>query len=166
MPTCRGFPVQIPPPKGWATVAQDAPAGLPLLIWSGWKLEIIRIHEQVVTAGMAAANGDARKPASAPGTRTKVAAANGQGPPGVRSTVSARNADLPNSEIHDLRDMLTLLRTLEVKPEAGRRKDLKKIETLVEDLRLLSETVGVIFPVGRRSRRSSRWVGIALRANP
>ena len=38
--------------------------------------------------------------------------------------------------------MLTLLRTLEVKPEAGRRKDLKKIESLVEDLRLLSERWG------------------------
>ena len=106
------------------------------------EMEIIRIHEQVVTAGMAAASGDARKAAGAPGARAKAAAANSQGPPGVRSTVSARSADLPNSEIHDLRDMLTLLRTLEVKPEAGRRKDLKKIETLVEDLRLLSERWG------------------------
>ena len=103
------------------------------------EMEIIRIHEQVVTAGMAAASGDARKPVGSPGgARTKVVAANGQGPPGV----SARSADSPNSEIHDLRDMLTLLRTLEVKPEAGRRKDLKKIETLVEDLRLLSERWG------------------------
>ena len=105
------------------------------------EMEIIRIHEQVVTAGMAAASGDARKPVGAPGARAKVGA-NGQGPQGVRSTVSARSADLRNSEIHDLRDMLTLLRTLEVRPEAGRRKDLKKIETLVEDLRLLSERWG------------------------
>ena len=107
------------------------------------EMEIIRIHEQVVTAGMAAASGDARKPAGAPGARAKAAAANSRGPQGGGpSAASARSADLPNSEIHDLRDMLTLLRTLEVKPEAGRRKDLKKIETLVEDLRLLSERWG------------------------
>jgi hypothetical protein len=42
------------------------------------------------------------------------------------------------SQVHDLRDMLMLLRSVEVKPDASRRKDLKKIETLVEDLRLLT----------------------------
>jgi hypothetical protein len=31
--------------------------------------------------------------------------------------------------------MLMLLRSLEVKPTKGRRRDLKKIETLVEELR-------------------------------
>ena len=103
------------------------------------EMEIIRVHEQVVTAGMAAANGEVRK--AAVGARAKVAA-DGRGPQGARSTVSARSADSPHSEIHDLRDMLTLLRTLEVKPEAGRRKDLKKIESLVEELRLLSERWG------------------------
>ena len=106
------------------------------------EMEIIRIHEQVVTAGMAAANGDTRKAVGATGARAKVAAGDGRGLPRARSTVSARSADSPHSEIHDLRDMLTLLRTLEIKPEAGRRKDLKKIETLVEDLRLLSERWG------------------------
>ena len=93
-------------------------------------------------AGMAAANGEARKTGGAPVARAKVAAANGEGQPAARATASARSTDSPNSEIHDLRDMLTLLRTLEVKPEAGRRKDLKKIESLVEDLRLLSERWG------------------------
>ena len=42
-----------------------------------------------------------------------------------------------SSQLHDLRDIITLLRTLEVKPLAGRRKDLKKIESLVDELRLL-----------------------------
>ena len=38
--------------------------------------------------------------------------------------------------------MLTVLRTLEVKPQAGRRRDLKKIEAAVEDLRMLVERCG------------------------
>ena len=36
--------------------------------------------------------------------------------------------------IRDARDMVTLMRTLEVKPEKGRRRDLKKIEGVIEDL--------------------------------
>jgi hypothetical protein len=44
---------------------------------------------------------------------------------------------LPGSRTTDLRDMLMLLRSLEVKPGKGRRRDLKKIETLVEDLRAI-----------------------------
>ena len=34
----------------------------------------------------------------------------------------------------DARDMITLIRTLNIKPEKGRRRDLKKIDSLVEDL--------------------------------
>ena len=34
----------------------------------------------------------------------------------------------------DARDMITLIRTLEIKPEKGRRRDLKKIDSLVEEL--------------------------------
>ena len=41
------------------------------------EMEIIRVHEQVVTAGMAAAGGDARK--TAIGARAKVTAADGRG---------------------------------------------------------------------------------------
>ena len=36
--------------------------------------------------------------------------------------------------IRDARDMVTLMRTIEVKPEKGRRRDLKKIEGVLEDL--------------------------------
>jgi hypothetical protein len=46
---------------------------------------------------------------------------------------------LPGSRVSDLRDMLMLLRSLEVKPAKGRRRDLKKIETLVEDLRAIAD---------------------------
>ena len=36
---------------------------------------------------------------------------------------------------HHVRDMLMLMRGLEVKPEKGRRRDFKKIEALVKELR-------------------------------
>lgn len=35
--------------------------------------------------------------------------------------------------------MLALCRSLDLRPEKGRRKDLKKIEALIEELRLLTE---------------------------
>jgi hypothetical protein len=44
---------------------------------------------------------------------------------------------LPGSRASDLRDMLMLLRSLEVKPTKGRRRDLKKVENLVEELRTI-----------------------------
>jgi len=54
----------------------------------------------------------------------------------IRETVleQTKNPKLPTSHIRDLRDMITLCRTLDIKPEKGRRKDLKKIDTVVEDL--------------------------------
>ena len=93
------------------------------------EMEIIRIHEQVVTAGMAAANGETRRPdgVATPAARVKTAVGSNRSPNAAQA--AAMRLDSPHSEIHDLRDMLTLLRTLEVKPEAGRRKDLKKIES-------------------------------------
>jgi hypothetical protein len=46
---------------------------------------------------------------------------------------------LPASRLDDLRDMLMHLRSLEVKPAKGRRRDLKKIEVLVEELRAITD---------------------------
>ena len=43
------------------------------------------------------------------------------------------------AKIRDLRDMLTLLRHRQLKPDKGRRKDLKKIESVVNDLAMLIE---------------------------
>lgn len=42
-------------------------------------------------------------------------------------------------QLRDLRDMLTVLRTVDVKPEKGRRKDIKKLEGVVEDLKIIAE---------------------------
>lgn len=50
---------------------------------------------------------------------------------------AASKKKLPGSRVSDLRDMLMLLRSLEVKPPKGRRRDLKKVEVVVEDLRAI-----------------------------
>ena len=50
-------------------------------------------------------------------------------------TDSESKKKLPASRAHDLRDMLSLLRNLDVRPAKGRRRDLKKLENAVEELR-------------------------------
>ncbi len=59
----------------------------------------------------------------------------------VRATVDKQSnrKKVPTAKLHDLRDMTTLLRKLAINPEKGRRKDLKKIDSLVGDLTLLVE---------------------------
>ena len=59
----------------------------------------------------------------------------------IGETVSAEagEAKIPVLKMRDARDMLTMLRNLEIKPEKGRRRDLKKVETLVEDLQRMLE---------------------------
>lgn len=58
---------------------------------------------------------------------------------GVRSKVESvqEKKRLSHAKMHDLRDMLTVLRTTRV--EKGRRKDLKKLDGVVDDLRMLTE---------------------------
>jgi len=56
---------------------------------------------------------------------------------GVFKLTSAKK--IPAAKMRDLRDMLTLLRKFSIKPEKGRRKDLKKIDALVGDLTMLIE---------------------------
>lgn len=59
----------------------------------------------------------------------------------VRAAVNdtAGRKKIPAAKLRDLRDMLTLLRKFSIKPEKGRRKDLKKIDSLVGDLTMLIE---------------------------
>lgn len=45
------------------------------------------------------------------------------------------NRKIVRSRIRDLGDMLTLVRKVEAKPQKGRRKDLKKIDSVVNELR-------------------------------
>jgi hypothetical protein len=55
------------------------------------------------------------------------------------NTEAESKRKLPASRAHDLRDMLMLLRSLEIKPAKGKRRDLKKVENLVEELRLIAD---------------------------
>ena len=92
------------------------------------EMEIIRVREKVVSAGVTAAEQekvDLARPVSA-------------NRPARAGTAAQTKAAGTLAQVHDLRDMLTLLRTLQVKPQEGRRKDLKKIETVINDLALLS----------------------------
>ena len=59
----------------------------------------------------------------------------------VRVTVEAGSTvkSLSSARIRDLRDMLTLLRHRQIKADKGRRKDLKRIESIVSDLAMLIE---------------------------
>jgi len=47
--------------------------------------------------------------------------------------------NIPAARIRDLRDILTLCRTLEVRADKARRKDLKKIEAVIDELQVLVE---------------------------
>ncbi len=44
-----------------------------------------------------------------------------------------------SGKLRDIRDMLTVLRHSDVKAEKGRRKDIKKIESIIADLRIITE---------------------------
>jgi hypothetical protein len=49
----------------------------------------------------------------------------------------ANERELPKACIRNLGDMITLVRKIDTKPERGRRRDLKKIDATVGDLREL-----------------------------
>lgn len=50
----------------------------------------------------------------------------------IRST-----ENLSRERLHQVRDLTILVRRRKLKPEKGRRKDLRKIDSLIEDLQLL-----------------------------
>ena len=59
----------------------------------------------------------------------------------LRETVQTKAGKdkISSARLRDLRDMLTLLRNSSFKMEKGRRKDLKKIDNILEDLAMLTE---------------------------
>jgi len=58
----------------------------------------------------------------------------------IGGTVEAKAQEkISQARLRDMRDMLTLLRTLQVKPDKGRRKDLKKLDSVIGDLSMLIE---------------------------
>lgn len=60
----------------------------------------------------------------------------------VQGKVESLAKKKKTSSVHlrDLRDMLTLLRKHNVKPEKARRRDIKKIDEISDDLAMLTET--------------------------
>ena len=48
--------------------------------------------------------------------------------------------ELSRDRLHELRDLMIHVRKRKLKPEKGRRKDLRKIDSLIEDLRILMPT--------------------------
>lgn len=95
------------------------------------EMEIIRVREQVVNAGIQAAGREKAALSRPAVTGRPVPVKAG------RATPDSHAMDAL-AQLHDLRDMLTLLRTMQIKPQEGRRKDLKKIETIISDLVLLT----------------------------
>jgi hypothetical protein len=49
---------------------------------------------------------------------------------------SRQSEELPRERLHQLRDLTSMVRKRKVKPEKGRRKDLRKIDALITDLHL------------------------------
>lgn len=51
------------------------------------------------------------------------------------AAVSSKRADaLSREQLHDIRDLTIMVRKRKLKPEKGRRKDLRKIDSLIRDL--------------------------------
>jgi hypothetical protein len=44
---------------------------------------------------------------------------------------------LPRERLSEIRDLMIHVRKRKLRPEKGRRKDLRKIDSLIEDVRLL-----------------------------
>ena len=53
---------------------------------------------------------------------------------------SLAHADqLPGAKLHEVRDFAIMVRKRSLKPEKGRRKDLRKIDSLISDLHPLTQ---------------------------
>ena len=53
----------------------------------------------------------------------------------VTTLQAAKSADeIPREHLHQMRDLMIMVRKRKVKPANGRRKDLRKIDTLVSDV--------------------------------
>jgi hypothetical protein len=54
-------------------------------------------------------------------------------------TTEEKKKKISTAHLRDARDIITLIRTLDLKAEKGRRRDLKKIDLLIEELRRFVE---------------------------
>jgi hypothetical protein len=55
------------------------------------------------------------------------------------AAVSSKRVEaLSREQLHDIRDLTIMVRKRKLKPEKGRRKDLRKIDSLIHDLHLIT----------------------------
>ena len=53
----------------------------------------------------------------------------------MKAVASTKGAEtLARNQLHEIRDLTIMLRKRKLKPEKGRRKDLRKIDSLIRDL--------------------------------
>ena len=52
-------------------------------------------------------------------------------------TAASSFEELSRERLHEFRDAMILVRKRKLKPENGRRKDLRKLDSLIEDLRVV-----------------------------
>jgi hypothetical protein len=50
-----------------------------------------------------------------------------------------RAEELSRERLHDIRDLTIMMRKRKVKPEKGRRKDLRKLDSLIRDLHSMTQ---------------------------
>src|SRR5215470_7564997 len=62
--------------------------------------------------------------------------------------MSKRVESLSRERLHDIRDVTIMLRKRKLKPEKGRRKDLRKIDSLIRDLHSTIHPDGYRIPSG------------------
>ncbi|MBA2623524.1 MAG: hypothetical protein H0U88_07915 [Chthoniobacterales bacterium] len=59
---------------------------------------------------------------------------------GTAVVAASKDADdLPREQLHRIRDLTMMVRNRKVKPEKGRRKDLRKLDSLIEELQLFAQ---------------------------
>jgi hypothetical protein len=49
-----------------------------------------------------------------------------------------RGEDLSRERLHDIRDLTIMMRKRKLKPEKGRRKDVRKLDSLIQDLQSIA----------------------------
>jgi hypothetical protein len=50
-----------------------------------------------------------------------------------------RAEDLSSERLHDIRDLTIMMRKRKLKPEKGRRKDVRKLDSLIRDLHSIAQ---------------------------
>jgi hypothetical protein len=80
---------------------------------------------------------DLRKTIRAYASRLEVALAES-----VAAVSSKRAEALSREQLHDIRDLTIMVRKRKLKPEKGRRKDLRKIDSLIHDLHSVTHPAG------------------------